>query len=143
MKKYILLLLALPLFLGCSDDGFNNNNKFLPNYNFSLDIDMNLPLYSKLLYPANPVRVNTAGIGINGVIVMNTGSGYTAFEASCPNQPLTGCSSLVLNGILVKCPCDDSEYSLFDGTPAKGDVKFPLKAYRVTVINSTAIRISN
>jgi nitrite reductase/ring-hydroxylating ferredoxin subunit len=144
MKKYILLLLALPLFLGCSNDDFRNTNRFIPDYNFDFAIDMNLPQYSNLLYVANPVPVYASGIGLNGVVVMNTGSGYVAFELTCPNQPVTECSELTLKGILAKCPCDDVEYSLFDGTPAtKGAVKYGLKAYRVTVTSSTAIRISN
>jgi nitrite reductase/ring-hydroxylating ferredoxin subunit len=142
MKKYMLLLLAIPLFMGCSDDNFNFNNPNLPGYNFSIPIDMTLPLYTQLQFTGNPVRVTTAGIGINGVIVMNTGSGYTAFEASCPNQPLSDCSELTINGILATCPCDDVEYSLFTGLP-NADVQYPLKPYRVEILGPTMIRVYN
>ncbi|MES2484806.1 MAG: hypothetical protein V4581_02510 [Bacteroidota bacterium] len=142
MKKYLLLLLALPLFMGCSDDNYNFNNPYLPSYNFSLDLDLNLPLYTQLQFTGNPVRVNTAGIGINGVIVMNTGSGFSAYEASCPNQELTSCSELDINGIIATCPCDEVEYSLFTGLP-NADVKYPLKPYRIEIISPTYIRIYN
>ncbi|TRW26603.1 hypothetical protein FMM05_04300 [Flavobacterium zepuense] len=142
MKKYIFFLLALPLFLACSNDDFNNSNRYLPSYNFSIPIDMSLPLYSNLQFTSNPVRITTDGIGINGVIVMNTGSGYRAFEASCPNQALSDCSVLQINGILAKCPCDGVEYSLFTGD-ATTKVEFPLKQYRVEVLSSTAIRVYN
>lgn len=142
MKKYILLLLIVPFLVNCSKDDYNYTNKYLPNYSFSVDIDMSLPLYNQLQFPSNPVRINQAGIGINGVIVMNTGSGYTAFEATCPNQAMSSCSVLTINGILVKCPCDGVEYSLFTGL-ATTPVQYPLKPYRVAQIGSNIIRISN
>lgn len=142
MKKYIVLLLTIALFSACGSDDYNNNNRYLPNYNFSIDLDMSLALYSPLQFPANPIRVNQAGIGINGIIVMNTGSGFVAYEATCPNQPVTGCSSLTLEGINVKCNCDDVVYSLFTGLP-ESDVRYPLKPYRVQVLGPNAIRVYN
>jgi len=142
MKKYIFFLFILPLFFACSNDEFNNRNPYLPSYNFSIPIDMSLPLYSNLQFIANPVRITTAGIGINGVIVINTGSGYRAFEASCPNQAITDCSVLQINGIMAKCPCDDVEYSLLTGQQNAG-LNYNLKEYRVEVLSSTAIRVYN
>lgn len=142
MKKYILLFISVIFLCGCNSDDYNNNNRYLPNYNFSVDIDTNLPLYASLQFPSNPVRVSQAGIGINGIIVMNTGSGYVAYEASCPNQPLTSCSGLTINGINVVCNCDQVSYSLFTGLP-DADVRYPLKPYRVQVLNQGVIRVSN
>jgi nitrite reductase/ring-hydroxylating ferredoxin subunit len=144
MKKYILLLVAIAFFSACDNDNYSNNNKYLPNYNFSIDIDLDLPLYTDLRFPGNKVRISQAGIGINGVIVMNTGSGYAAYEASCPNQPLTSCSGLTLNGINAVCNCDQVSYSLYTGLPNDGaDVHYPLKPYRVEILGDTAIRIYN
>lgn len=142
MKKYILLLLVMPFLINCSKDDFSNNNKYLPNYNFSIDINMDLPLYTQLQFPANPVRITQDGIGINGVIVTNTGSGYTAYEASCPNQELSTCSMLTINGVNAKCPCDNVEYSLFNGQ-ATTSVQYPLKAYKVAQLSSNVIRVYN
>jgi nitrite reductase/ring-hydroxylating ferredoxin subunit len=142
MRKYILLFIAIAFLSGCDKDAYNNSNKYLPNYNFSIDIDMTLALYTPLQFPANPVRINQAGIGINGIIVMNTGSGYVAYEASCPNQALTSCSGLTLDGINAVCNCDQIAYSLFTGLPS-GDVQFPLKPYRVDILSDTAIRVYN
>ncbi|HYD91604.1 MAG TPA: hypothetical protein VEA37_08985, partial [Flavobacterium sp.] len=78
MRKYILLFLAVSLTLSCNNDDFRSNNRYLPNYNFSIDINMDLPLYNQLKFTANPVLITQAGIGINGVIVTNTGSGFSA-----------------------------------------------------------------
>jgi len=140
MKKYILLLLLLPFLSGCSDDDKNNNNPYLPDYNFSMEINMELPSYAQLMFPSNPVRIFQAGVGINGIIVMNTGSGFNAFEVSCPNQPLGSCSVLTLNGVNAVCPCDDMEYSLFTGL---GPSQYSLKPYRVRVISPTLIEVYN
>ncbi len=142
MKKILFVLFVASLgFVACDKDNVVNNNPYLPNYNFSIDIDFSFPLYQSLQFTANPVRINQAGIGINGVIVMNTGSGYVAYEASCPNQQLSSCSGLTLTGTNVKCGCDNAVYSLFNGQ-APG-VQYPLKAYRVQVISSTVIRVYN
>ncbi|OYQ42749.1 hypothetical protein CHU92_03830 [Flavobacterium cyanobacteriorum] len=141
MKKYVVLLFALLLIAGCNNDDNNNQNPFLPNYNFSIDINKDLPLYSPLNFTGNPVFINQSGVGINGVIVMNTGSGYTAFEATCPNQNITSCSQLDIEGINAVCPCDGVEYSLFTGLGA--GVQYPLKSYRVQVVSASVIRVSN
>lgn len=141
MKKYIFLLMAFPLLFSCESDNYRVANRYLPDYNFSIGIDMSLPLYSQLRFTGNPVFVNQAGIGINGIIVMNTGGGYVAYEASCPNQPLDNCSRLQLDGIIAVCPCDDAEYNLYS-SQAEGK-EYPLKPYRVEVVSSGYIRVYN
>lgn len=140
MKKYIVLLLFATLLSGCSKDDIISRNPYLPDYGFSLDLDLSLPLYSPLNYPSNPIYVYQAGTGINGIIVMNTGSGFSAWEASCPNQPLSECSTLEINGVNAVCPCDGVEYSLFTGL---GPQQYPLKPYRVEVLSPSVIRIYN
>jgi nitrite reductase/ring-hydroxylating ferredoxin subunit len=77
---------------------------------------------------------------IRGVYVFNTGSGYNAFEAACPNQALSACSTMTLKGIKF-CSCDNNEYSLFTGL-SQGGSQYPLKQYRVEV-NGTILRVYN
>ncbi len=141
MKKYLPLFL-LTLFLSCSQETFNNNNPYLPNYGFSTSINLNLPQYSQLLYTANAVYINDAGTGIRGVFVFNTGNGnYVAYDAACPNQALSSCSTMTINGIKALCNCDGAEYSFFSGQ-AEGK-EYPMKQYRVEIINSTSLRVYN
>lgn len=140
MKKIVLLLFLVSIISACDKDDVRNQNPYLPDYNFSIDISLDLPLYSQLNFPSNPVRVFQTGIGINGIIVMNTGSGFAAWEVTCPNQPITECSILEINGINAVCPCDNVEYSLFNG---QGAAQYPLKQYRVQVINPSIIRVYN
>ncbi|MFD2602508.1 MULTISPECIES: Rieske (2Fe-2S) protein [Flavobacterium] len=146
MKKYILLfgLLMVAIMASCDDDNFNNNNKYLPNYSFQVPVDMSSPLYSQLKFAGNAVYVSTVTSGINGIFVTNTGTGFTAFEASCPNQPLDTCSRLTLNGIMATCPCDNVEYFLYTGQPTGGvKVQYGLKPYRVQQISENELLISN
>jgi len=140
MKQYLLLLFLLPFVAACDKDEVRNNNPYLPSYNFSIDINMDLPLYTPLQFTANPVVITQAGIGINGIIVMNTGSGYVAYEDSCPNQELSSCSRLTVDGINAVCPCDNTPYNLFTGD---GGLKYRLRVYRVEVLGPKVIRVYN
>jgi nitrite reductase/ring-hydroxylating ferredoxin subunit len=137
MKKHLLLFLLLPLFIGCSDSNFNNTNPYIPNYTFTIDINMNLPAYSNLRYPSNASYYSS--VGAKGVYIFNTGSGYNAFDAACPNQAISSCSTMTLKGINIVCPCDSNEYSLFTG---QGGLEYPLKQYRVEV-NGSVLRVYN
>jgi nitrite reductase/ring-hydroxylating ferredoxin subunit len=139
MKRY-LLFLFLPLFFACDDSGTNNNNPNIPNISFTITIDTSLPLYNSLQFPGNAVFLPTAGY--LGVWVFNTGSGYNAFESTCPNQVISTCSAMTRNGGYLVCPCDSVQYSLYLGSAQDVSEKYPLKAYRVQV-NGTSIRIYN
>ena len=140
MKKYLILFL-LPLFFGCDKENFSNNNPYLPNYGFTTNINMNLPQYTTLQFPSNGVYINNAGVGVRGIFVFNTGSGYVAYDAACPNQDLSSCSTMTLSGVEAICPCDDVRYSLFSGQ-AQG-MQYPMKQYRVEQLDAVSLRVYN
>lgn len=118
------------MFLGCTTNSQKNNNPYLPTYPVNLDINMSLPAYSSLKFVSNAVYVS--GNGVRGIIVFNSGSGYYAFDAACPNQALSSCSTMTIkNGINALCACDNAEYSLFSGQSA--GKQYPMKQYRVDV----------
>jgi nitrite reductase/ring-hydroxylating ferredoxin subunit len=137
MKKYLFLIITSLFFLGCSNSENSNKNPNLPNYNFSIDLNMNLPSYSTLKYASNAIYY--AGAGVSGIIVFNTGSGYNAFDAACPNQAVTSCSTMTIKGVNALCACESKEYSLFTG---QGDMQYPMKQYRVEV-KGEVIRVYN
>ena len=137
MKKSVWLFVLFLVFISCSENGPVNTNPFIPNYTFTVDINMNLPSYSKLLYPSNAVYY--AGKGVKGLIIFNTGSGYNAFDAACPNQTPSTCSPMTIDGIDAVCSCDNKTYSLFSG---QGSLQYPMKQYRVDV-NGNVLRIYN
>jgi nitrite reductase/ring-hydroxylating ferredoxin subunit len=149
MKKYFFFLVAIPMFFGCSTNSPINNNPYLPNYPVNVDINMNLPSYFSLLTPINAVYY--PGQGVRGLFIFNTGSGYLAFDAACPNQAISSCSTmnfkkldpndpLKIDKTTVICNCDSAEYSLFSGQSA--GKQYPLKQYRVEV-NGNLLRVYN
>ncbi|MFN3752486.1 hypothetical protein [Flavobacterium sp.] len=136
MKKIIALLLMLPFAFGCDGGSINNRNPNIPNYTVYLEINMNLPGYSSLLFPSNHI-VNYSQ-GARGVVIFNTGSGYVAFDLACPNQDFASCTSaMTISGIEATCDCDDTVYNLFSGqSPGQ---QYPMKQYRVDINGSTLI----
>lgn len=125
-----MLLLGVVFIASCTKDEWNNQNPYLPDYAVNVPINMNLPLYTQLQYAGNAVLIN--GYGVNGIIVINTGTGYRAFEATCSNHGVSGCSKLTLDGVEATCSCSDGlVYNLFLGL-ATTDAEYPLKEYRVS-----------
>ena len=140
MKKHILLLISFLFLLGCSNNENSNKNPNIPNYSFSVEFNMNLPLYSKLRSASNAIYY--AGAGAKGIIVFNTGTGYNAFDAACPNQAISSCSTMTIKGINAVCACDSKEYLLFTGQALTADVPYSMKQYRVEV-KGDVIRVYN
>lgn len=139
MKKNIPLVLLISLFLNCSRDTVRNNNPYLPDYSFSFAINLNLPLYSGLNSPINPILV-TEPSGNTIVIMKVSDTDFRAWNANCPNQYPSACSKMVIKGLNAKCNCDALEYSLFTGV---GTAKYTMIAYRVEVLGNNSIRIYN
>ena len=140
MKNVSILIFACLLIFGCDKNDANNQNPYLPNVSFSVQINTSLPTYANLQFASNSVKVDQANAGLRGIIVFNTGTGYRAFDGACPNQALASCSTLTISGINATCPCDSSVYSLFTAqSPGK---QYPLKEYR-TEVSGTVITISN
>lgn len=103
------------LLLCCENDG-TNRNPFIPESNFSFELNLNLPLYNNLNTIGNPVFVDSDAVGVRGAFVMRVGSdSFFAFEASCPNHTPSACSTMAIDGQNVSCSCEDFEYSLFTG----------------------------
>ena len=144
MKKIVALLSIIVLFISCSSDNVRYKNPYIPDYGFSINIDANLPLYSGLLSAVNPILITNENVGANGIIVMKiSDTDYRAWEANCPNQYLSACSRMVINGVNAKCPCDEIEYSLFNGVGIEGQGEYTMKPYRVDILGKNLIRVSN
>lgn len=144
MKKIVALLSIIVLFISCSSDNVRYKNPYIPDYGFSINIDANLPLYSGLLSAVNPILITNENVGANGIIVMKiSDTDYRAWEANCPNQYLSACSRMVINGVNAKCPCDEIEYSLFNGVGIDGQGEYTMKPYRVDILGKNLIRVSN
>lgn len=138
MKKIWFFIALSAILISCSDNNRSNNNPYIPNYSINVYLDSNLPLYNGLKYVANPVYV--PNYGAKGIIVMMTGTGtYTAFDAACPNQAITSCTPMTIDGINAVCSCDKTQYNLFTGLGGK---EYPMKQYRVEA-SGTVIHVYN
>lgn len=144
MKKNILYSCIAILFVitSCSKKDSNNNCNFLLNVAVNTSINLNLPQYSSLQFVSQAVHV--PNVGNKGIIVMNSGTGYVAWDASDPSHVPNSCSQLEIVGAEGVCGCDDGNtYSLFTGQPL-GETNVPcgLKFYPVEQ-NGNMLFISN
>lgn len=102
---------------------------------------MNLPSYSGLNSPVNPIYISQDGAGVAGIIVMKVSdTDFRAWEANCPNHPPSSCSRMSISGVNAKCNCDNVTYSLFTGV---GEGKYSMKSYMVELMQGNSIRIFN
>ena len=150
MQKYSILLIVIPILLGCTNNNFSNNNPYIPNYNFTVEIDLGNASNSQL--SSFPNALYYPYEGVRGIFIICSGiEEYKSFDAACPNQALSSCSTMSFKKInpvdplkidktTVVCSCDNAEYSLFTGqSPGK---QYPLKQYRVEV-NGSLLRVYN
>ncbi len=137
IRKLVLFFFVLVM----SSCEKNETNDILPDYSFNQTVNLNLPQYIDLQVPSG--WAYSTG-GIQGIIIQNTGIGnppYKAFERACPNYDCT--TPMVFDGSLkLKCPCDQSEYSIYDGSPQTAGNNHFAREYRVTKSGST-LNISN
>lgn len=141
MKKYFAILFLVGLFINCSNDNKRNVNPFLPDYSFSYPINLDLPSFYGLRSNVNPVYLNAQGVGVRGIIVIRiSDTEYRAWEAACPNQYPSDCSTMTIAGLDAKCACDNQKYNLFLGT---GTGQYTMKPYQVEILNPTNIRVYN
>ena len=141
MRKFLVLCLLISI-ISCEK---NETIDLLPNVPVNVVIDLNLPQYIDLQTPTGWVYTSGGNDGLKGILIQNTGIGsppYKAFERACPNNDCV--SPMIFDGSLVmKCQCDDSEYSIIDGSPqTSGNINIA-REYRVLVVSPTALNITN
>lgn len=135
--RLIFPLLSLVLLLSaCSSSNYNYNNPNLLNVSVYFNINIDLPQFTPLKFPLNPVFVD--GYGNGGVIIVNTGSGhFIAYDAADPNHPVENCSTLIIDGIEGVCQCEDhNTYNLISGTAIENksggeEFEYSMKPYQV------------
>ena len=129
MKNFLLIGIVSALILSCSK---SDNTDITCNYLLNVDVNypINLNLNSQLGFISNPVYFRD--VGNKGIIVMNTGTGYVAYDASDPNHTPNACSTITIEGVEGICGCNDqNKYSLFTGQPlGNPELRCGLKSYR-------------
>jgi hypothetical protein len=140
-KAYLLSLLFVVF--ACTGDESRNNNPFLVDIGFQIDLNTNLPQFSNLNFDLNYVIVPNQGL--RGLVVYRINSSqYVAYELSDPNHSPNGCSRMTISGIEATCPCTDdlNKYNVITGQPIEGGGLYGLKAYRA-IRNGAVVRVTN
>ena len=99
----------------------------------SKTINLNLPLYLNLNNPGAWVYVEGVNTGTRGLIVVNVGSGFKAYDRNAPHIcPTANTTIYVKDDIKMVCDEDGSEWILTSGQPTKVANRSP-RTYQVTV----------
>ena len=128
VKFYFIICLIL--ISGCAKNNIDNRCNYLLNLDIYYEINLNLPQYSELNFISNSVYIPNVGNG--GIIVVNSGSGYLAWDASDPNHTNLPCSVLTVSGLEATSNCaEQNTYSLITGQSIGVALTCSLKPYRV------------
>ncbi len=128
VKFYFII--GLLLISGCAKNNIDNRCNYLLNLDIYYEINLNLPQYSELNFISNSVYIPNVGNG--GIIVVNSGSGYLAWDAADPNRTNLPCSVLTISGLEATSSCaEQNTYSLITGQSIGVALTCSLKPYRV------------
>ena len=129
MYRILILLGVLLLFQNCEK-------------NFSITINLNLPDYNKLRIERGVVQLDN--VGLRGIVVINIGNNYMAWDRACPSQALSDCSQMTLESdhFFMLCPCNGVKYNLLNGQPQSKETSYPMLNYQV-VKQGDVLVISN
>ena len=130
-----IIAIAVLSFLGCAKE----EKPVLPQTMVNLAISLTDPSYILLQNPLTAAKVsyfNALPIGYlgNGVIIVNTGTGYNAFDATCTNQDRK--SITIVDQFFGECPVCKTRYNLLNGY-AEGKGNLHLQRYNVTPNGNT------
>ena len=139
MKRvYLLYCTLFLLIIGCVKDVNDSRCNFLLNLDIYYEVNLNLPQYNDLNFISNSVYIPNVGNG--GLIVVNSGTGFLAWDAADPNQTNLPCSILSINGLEATSGCaEQNTYSLITGQSIGIALTCSLKPYRVETNGSVLI----
>ena len=124
----------------CSGNSEQDQNcRFLLDIDVQETVNLSLPQFSQLLFPSNSVYIPNVGNG--GIILVNTGTGFAAYDAADPNRAPSTCSILQPNGVIAESSCEDkNRYDLINGIALEdGNLRCPLRRYRVEQNGNTLL----
>lgn len=132
LLKYLIISFLIIYVSGCDND--QGRVTCMPRSYVNARYALNTPQMIPLQSPAGYVVLNPDGTnGGRGLIIVNTGARYLAFDRNAPHICPTAKSTLeVVDGLKVVCPEDGAEWMLNTGMPLKSETKgIPLYQYTV------------
>lgn len=141
MYRILILLGVLLLFQNCEKNF--QRNPFLQEAKFSKTLKLNLTDYNKLKIPGGVVQYDN--VGLRGIVVINIGNNYMAWDRACPSQALSDCSQMTLESdhLFMLCPCNGVKYNLLNGQPQSKETSYPMLNYQVVKRGDNVLEISN
>ena len=126
--------------VSCSSD--EGTVSCVPVGNVSRTINLNLPLYSTLNNPGSWIYLEGVNAGNRGLIVVNVGAGFKAYDRNAPHICPTNKSTIyVQDDIKMVCEEDGAEWILTSGQPTKVANRSP-RTYQV-ITNGNQLIITN
>ena len=126
----IISFVILILIIGCAKEINDSNCNYLLDLDIYYEVNLNLPQYNELNFISNSVYIPNVGNG--GIIVVNSGTGFLAWDAADPNLTNLPCSALNISGLEATSSCaEQNTYSLITGQSIGVALTCSLKAYRV------------
>ena len=134
----IIYFVTLLLIIGCVKDINDSRCNFLLDLDIYYEVNLNLPQYNDLNFISNSVYIPNVGNG--GIIIVNSGTGYLAWDAADPNHTNLPCSTLIISGLEATSGCaEQNTYSLITGQSIGVALSCSLKPYRVESNNNILI----
>lgn len=128
------LFLITIIILGCGKEDEMIPNIFV-EYNVTVQ-EFNIKAVNRVLLVPNH--------GVKGLMIVNTGSEYAAFDRCSSVNPKEGCAvSPDDTGITATDPCTGAKYLLTDGSPQKAPAVRSLKSYTTSLRGGQTINVSN
>lgn len=139
INKLSVILLIFFWFVSCEQDDQNN---LLPYVLVNETINLANPEFINLQVPGGWAYANG---GIKGIIIYNLNSNsFKAYERSCPHLVPSACTRMTVEqSFKMKCPCDQSEFNILNGSPLTANINYVTKEYKVTIINANTLKITN
>ena len=127
LPKPLLQISLVVLFLFSANSCQKDQQSFFPEV--PVDFYVSLATNNGLTVPGGYMVFPQ---GYTGIIVINNGSGYYAFDTCCPYEAKASCTVTPDASDIATCSCCGSQYSLMGGGyPIKGPATNNLHFYQV------------
>ena len=135
-EKKIFLGLLLLVFFGCESTDDNRRCDIINNQT----INLANPQFIDLQVPGGWAYANGS---VKGLVIYNFGNNFKAFSRECPADKTCTEAMTMLNDIKLVCSCDDSEYSILDGSPQTPGFNMSVCEFQVYKTSGSILNITN
>lgn len=139
MKTYIYVSIVIFLLFNCEKT--EEKNRCFSNFLNPITLSLNSAEANNLLVPNGHTFING---GIRGIIVFNSGkkgnNQYKAYDLECPNRDCK--QPMEYSFPVLKCKCDNSKFSVLDGSLQSGKANCSARSYLV-LQNGNSLQILN